>query len=422
MSSASSSPYRRPRGGRRRATLCVTAALLASLAAPAAGHAERTRIQLGTAVRWGCLERRYQGPAELACGRLYTPLYEQTLQDRFDVVVPENELKLPWIHPGQRTYDFAAADRLVAWAQANGKHVRGHTLIWGRELPAWMTDPPQRLLWTRETLLAQMRDHITAVVQHFRSRFPGVVSEWDVVNEAFEDDGSYHDNLLLRVIGPDYVEKAFEYARQADPGALLFYNEYNADRPNPRSRAVLDMAADFRRRGIPLDGIGMQMHVATGGRHPSHDQLRGLMRAYADLGLVVELTELDVGTSQTPAPRDPLGDQADVYRSLFGDCRAAPNCTAITVWGAADPYSWRGPGEKALLFDDAFRPKPFVPQLLALLDAAARRSAKDRPARRAARRSRGSRAASSAAGPGTRSARRPRPRFRRRAPGTAQVG
>jgi endo-1,4-beta-xylanase len=351
----------------------VAALLLSALAPTTAGAAvadEGGRIQLGTAVWWACTEPpfAYRGPTALACQDEYTPRYEQILRSGFDVISPENEFKMPWIHPQALSYDFRLADKLAAYAQRYHKRVRGHALIWGRDVASWMTEAPFGPLWTRQTLLAAMRDHIRTVMRHYRDKFPGVVTQWDVVNEAFENTGGRNHNLLEVVIGPDYVEKAFQYAHAADPNALLFYNEYGADQPNRRQQAVLNLVAGFVRRGIPIDGVGMEMHVGTGGNYPSHAELREVMAMYARLGLRVEITEMDVGITPTPAGTDAIADQGRVYRSVFADCVAEPNCTGITVRGIADPYSWRGPLEKPLLYDDSLAAKPFLRNLLAILD------------------------------------------------------
>lgn len=334
------------------------------------------------------MAQQWKGPLPLGCPMPYTPRYAAIVRNSFDVVVPENELKMFWSHPDPLSYDFGLGDGLVAWARDHGKTVRGHTLVFGDALADWIGQLPFSLfpagrallripnlgldkiippdfLWTRQLGLAVMRDFITRTVSHYATHFPGVVPEWDVVNEAFDDEGHYNDNLFLRVIGPDYIAKAFEYAHAADPHALLFYNEYDAQEPNARQRAVAAMAADFKRRGVPIDGIGIQVHVSATD-YPTSAQLRRVMREYRKLGLRVEVSELDVSA---PPTRYGLERQARAYRSIVGDCRAAPNCTGITVWGVADPYSWRGDAAEPLLYDDALKAKPFFPALREMLRA-----------------------------------------------------
>lgn len=346
-----------------------------SFAAPALASGSAT-VPLGSAVWWACMRSAPSGPAALHCPVPFDARYAQIVSgpDRpFDVIVPENEMKMRWLQPKKGQFDFAVADELVGYAQERGMRVRGHVLVFGKDLPSWMAAPSKAKDWTRATLLAALQTHITTVMDHYRDRFPGIIREWDVVNEAFDDNGNYDRNLLAKVIGPDYIEQAFRFAHAADPDAVLFYNEFNADAPNPRSAAVLRMAKDFIARGVPLDGIGLQMHLGLLGPVPSPDDRATVMNSYADLGLRVAITELDIG------PLRPFGtitpaDQGAIFQQVAQQCATQPACTGMTVWGLADALSWRGVLAAPLLIDAQYEPKPALASVQTVLAAAPARA------------------------------------------------
>ena len=348
----------------------VALALLAGAPAPAGADAAPGPASLGVATWWGCMESGpFDGPRPLACPRPYDARYARVVggpPQVFDVLVAENEMKMPWLQPSRGRFDFRVADRMARFAAERGLTIRGHALVFGKFLPGWMVIP--RLpAWTRETLLAELRRHVFTVMRHYRDNFPGVVRTWDVVNEAFAADGSYERTLLLEVIGPDYIELMFRYAREADPGARLLFNEFAADQPNARQQAVLRMARDFRERDVPLDAIGMQMHIGMDGNLPTSEQRREVMRAYGELGLEVEVTELDVGFPPTLDGRDRSAEQAQIYREVAADCAAEPACAGVTVWGVADHHSWRGSQGRMLLHDEQYRPKPVLDEVVRTL-------------------------------------------------------
>ena len=192
------------------------------------------------------------------------------------------------------------------------------------------------------------------MVQHFR----GKVASWDVVNEPFDDDGRLKPNLFFRVLGPAYVELALRAAHAADPDAKLFVNELAAERPGPKREALLELAADLRRRGVPLDGIGLQDHTTVAAA-PSQPELEDTMNRIAGLGLDVELTEVDVAIPPaTPTSPRVLDDQAQAFGTAARACAAVARCTGMTVWGVDDRWSWLGPGRRPLLFDAQAQPKP----------------------------------------------------------------
>jgi GH35 family endo-1,4-beta-xylanase len=246
---------------------------------------------------------------------------------------------------------FSTADAIVAFAAANGQQVHGHTLAWCEDawLPAWLTERG----WTRAQLLAVLKKHIDTVMAHFRGRVP----TWDVANEAFNPDGSVRDCLWSREIGDDWVEQALRFAREVDPGALLFFNEVHADVPNDKFAAVEATVQDFRARGVPLDGVGLQMHTVRGA--PAQDRLEEAIRRLGDLGVAVHISEMDVPTWYLgPTQEERLLRQADSYRRVAAACQAQPACFRITTWGFTDRYTWRGAGSQPLPFDFEYAPKP----------------------------------------------------------------
>lgn len=322
---------------------------------------DRSTVPLGAALWYGCADPAYHGSTYLAC-QVAPPAgstaadaaqaYGAAFSQSFDRLTPENEFKMLWTEPRQGQFDFSTGDDLTAFARARGMHVRGHTLAYAAASPGWVTNP--RTPWTRDGLLTALTTHITTEVAHFRTAFPGVVDEWDVVNEPFVATGGRDPNVFERVIGSDWIEQAFRAANAADPDALLYLNEFDADVTGAKQQALLAVARDFVTRGVPIDGIGLQMHLGADGRYPTKDDLAAVMSQYAALGLRVAITELDV---LRPAQDDGGGAQRAAYDAAAEACREAVNCISTTVWGVGDRYSWRGPDQHADLLGADFTPK-----------------------------------------------------------------
>jgi len=306
------------------------------------------------------------------------PARAAIVESTASVVTAENDMKMDRIHPARGVYDFEAADRIVRAAQAADQTVRGHTLIWHNQLPSFVIDAE----WDREGLLEVMENHINRVVRHFAEIYPGVVVQWDVVNEAFTSTGERRESIWQDVIGDDYIEMAFRFAREADPDALLFYNDFYAagivgdddaelairGASSTRSdcediakcAAVRDLAAAFVDDGVPIDGIGFQGHILDLDA-PDYQQLAEWT---GPLGLQWALTEIDVAlASIEPTTPELLERQADVYGALVSDCVRASNCNTTVVWGVTDDRSWimgktDGRLDRPLLYDGDARPKP----------------------------------------------------------------
>jgi endo-1,4-beta-xylanase len=327
--------------------------------------AQRSGMLMGAAVR----------PEQLS-----EPLYAATLAREFNMLEPEDAMKWETIHPAPERFDFSQGDRLVTFAISHQMRVRGHTLVWHQQNPPWLTEGRH----TPEQLARILEQHIKTVVGHYR----GKVFAWDVVNEAFDERVAgkfrstiWYDQPGIGQAGKNsaYIEECFRWAHTADPDALLFYNDVEAEAMNPKSDAIYAMVRDFRRRGVPIDGVGLQMHLSN--LHPDIASISENIGRFASLGVQVHITEMDVAfpvdADGNPRPAD-LQLQADVYRQIASACLAHAGCKAIQTWGFTDKYSWIGSHSKhtqgaALLFDREYRPKPAYDALRKALEQVERR-------------------------------------------------
>lgn len=278
--------------------------------------------------------------------------YAMVAAREFDVVTPENELKFISLRPTRATFRFARPDSMLAFATANGMRMRGHTLVWGNRLPAWLTGAS----WTRPEAIALLDEHVATTVNHYEGR----LAAWDVVNEALQDDGTLRSTFWLRAIGPTYIDQAFRTAAAADPSARLFYNDFGIETVGTKSDAALAMLGGLKARGVPVHGVGMQGHFVVG-QTPSRAALVANMTRFAALGLKIQITELDI-RMPVPATATALQTQAAEYAEVFRACLEVPACDMVVTWGFTDLASWipaafSGMGA-ALLFDDTFQPKP----------------------------------------------------------------
>jgi len=296
------------------------------------GAKARSGIVVGAAVDWGLLQQ--PGP------------YQSLFLEHYSSLTPENEMKMDALAPAPDRLDFGRADDLVEWAAAHHIKVHGHTLVWHRQLPAWL----EQRRWTRPELAAFLRRYVTTVVRHFRGR----VGSWDVINEPLAADGSLRRNVWLRVLGRGYIADALRWAHAADPSARLYINEFDVERNGPKRRAMYRLLRGLKRQGVPLDGIGLQAHLTTQW-HPGGRELRWVMGRYAALGLRVDVSELDVAIGPQAGE---LTRQARIYRSVAAACRQEPACQRFATWGFTDSSTWLGSGRRPLPFDAAGQPKP----------------------------------------------------------------
>jgi endo-1,4-beta-xylanase len=288
--------------------------------------------------------------------------YRNVLAREYNVVVPENALKFGSVHPEPERYDFGDFDEILAFAESNAMCVRGHTLVWHRQLPGWV----EQRAWSREALIEVLRAHVHAVVGRYRGR----VHYWDVVNEAISDFWGLRNTVWSEVIGPDYVGMAFRFAHEADPDALLFYNDYGTEGLGMKSTRVYGLVSRLLERGVPIHGVGLQAHINQD--IPDADELVANFRRFEELGLQIHLTEVDVGVPQ-PTTEVRLLKQAILYQRLMNSCLAVQSCTAFVTWGFTDAHSWIPhffPGlDAALPFDVDLHPKPAYHALSASLKA-----------------------------------------------------
>jgi endo-1,4-beta-xylanase len=301
---------------------------------------------------------------------------------QFNSITPENALKWENIHPRPDTYAFDLPDQYVAFGEHNHMYVVGHCLVWHNQVPGWVFRDEHGNLVSRDVLLKRMHDHIQTVV----GRYKGRIKSWDVVNEALNEDGTLRPSLWLKIIGDDYVAKAFEYAHEADPSAELTYNDYSLEN-EPKRNGALALIAKLKAQGIPVASVGLQGHDNL--TWPATEQQDTTISAFAKLGVKVVISELDIdvlppATRQQSAEvtinikQDPklnpyvdgLPDSvqkalAERYAELFRVFLKHRDVVArVTFWGVTDGDSWRndwpvrGRTSYPLLFDRSGQPKP----------------------------------------------------------------
>ena len=277
--------------------------------------------------------------------------YSGLVASTFSSVTPENVMKWQLVEPERGVYNYGPADQLVDFARANGQSVRGHTLVWHNQVPRWVTSGD----FSGAELADVLHAHIAEEVNHFA----GELYAWEVVNEPFNDNGTWRNSIWYRSMGPDYVAQALQWAHAADPTTKLYLNDYNIEAINPKSDALYALAHDLLAHGVPLDGIGVQAHLRIQSTFPA--SLTANLQRFADLGLDVAITEADV-RMMMPPDDDKLARQADYFQSLMRSCLAVDRCVSYTVWGFTDAHSWvpnayRDQGAATLL-DYAYNAKP----------------------------------------------------------------
>jgi endo-1,4-beta-xylanase len=331
-----------------------------------AGPVDASREPLKTA---GARRERKIGVA-LATWFFEHPFYGRLAAHEFDSLTPENEMKWYAVEPQPGQFDFSGADRLVSFAKEHGMRVRGHTLVWHNQLAPWV----KRL--SGDDLARAMLNHVTRTAEHFR----GQLAQWDVVNEAVGDDGELRKDSPFTALGPEYLDRAFKAAHAADPEARLYYNDYDVeDLESPKSQGAYRLVKRLKDAHVPIHGMGFQMHLDPR-RWPTPEVMQKTLERFADLGLDIELTELDIPVGEIPGTMEQkLVAQTELARGVVRACLAVPRCKGITFWGLTDRHSWlaspewahlRGKGPHLPLpFDENYRPKPMVNGILEALRA-----------------------------------------------------
>ena len=303
-------------------------------------------------------------------------------QEQYNSITAENVMKWEKVHPEKGVYDFKMADAFVEFGEKNNMAIIGHTLVWHSQTPKWVFEDEQGGLADPDTLLKRLKDHIFTVAGRYQGRIHG----WDVVNETFNDDGTFRQSKWFQILGETYIEKAFQWAHEADPKAELYYNDFNMWHEGKRD-AVVRLVKKMQSLNIPIHGIGLQGH--WGLDYPPLDILDMALDAYSGTGLHVMVTEMDVNILPLPdseitaeiSKRAKLRDElnpypevlpdsmqtvlADRYADLFNALlQYEESLSRVTFWGVQDGFSWlnhfpvRGRTNYPLLFDRAYEPKP----------------------------------------------------------------
>jgi endo-1,4-beta-xylanase len=286
--------------------------------------------------------------------------YRSLLAREFSAVTPENSMKFEPLRPTWDSYFFDDADAIVDFAEEHGMAIRGHTLVWHEQLPRWLTEAR----WSPSEARAILADHIQTVVGHFRGR----ILAWDVVNEPLPMFPLLpRASFWRRTIGPEVVELAFRVAHEADPEARLFLNEISADGLGWKSDRLYALVSDLLDRGVPIHGIGFQVHRAIAWP-PKPGSIAANLRRFANLGLEIHITEMDVRVYRffvewlLGSREEASTAQVRIYREVMEAALANPSVRALATWGVTDRYSWipglTGHRDAPLLFDAAYRPKP----------------------------------------------------------------
>jgi endo-1,4-beta-xylanase len=301
-----------------------------------------------TTLKYGAAQSGRLIGVALGAARLSEADYTRTAATHFNYATPENEMKWDATEATRNTFTFDRGDAVVGFAAEAGMKVKGHTLVWHSQLPPWVA-----AITDTAELREAMINHITQVVSHYR----GKVIAWDVVNEAWTESGhALRITVFSQYLGAGYIDDAFNAAHAADPDARLYYNDYGADGLGLKSDAIYNMVKGMLARGVPIHGVGLQMHTGPADLPPAADVAANMQRLGA-LGLDVVISEMDV-----PLCTGDLDAQSRRFHDIVGVCMAQSSCKAVTIWGVTDKYSWRN-GQtcavpRPLLFDDEYVPKP----------------------------------------------------------------
>ncbi|KAF3940173.1 Exoglucanase [Dactylella cylindrospora] len=259
----------------------------------------------------------------------------------------ENSMKWDATEPSQGTFNWGGADTLVNFAQANGKLVRGHTLLWHSQLPQWVKN-----INNKATLTTVIQNHAAAVA----GRYKGKIYAWDVANEVVADGGGMRSSVFSQVFGDwTFLDVAFRAAKAADPSAKLCLNDYNINYSGAKLNTFVQVVRDLKARGVPIDCVGTQTHTGVGASDIAN--YKSTLTTLAGTGCEVQITELDIATPSTAISTALLNQQRNDYKTIVSACMTTSACTGITLWGVSDQYTWIT-GRHPLLWDENFQKKP----------------------------------------------------------------
>ena len=321
------------------AAVCVAGGALAT-AAPATAAASTLRAAAEA-------QGKYFG-TEITGSMIDNTTITNLAAQQFDMVTPGNEMKWDTTEPSNGSYNFGPGDTIVSFAKAHGMRVRGHNLVWQSQLPSWVSS------LSLNQVQQAMESHITTEVSHYK----GEVYSWDVVNEPFNSDGGYVNDVFYQAMGSGYIADALRTAHAADPAAQLYLNDYGIEGENAKSNAMYGLVQSLLAQGVPINGVGFESHFILG-QVPS--SMLANMQRFAALGVNVAVTELD-DRIQLPATTADLNQQATDYATVVGDCLQVSRCVGVSQWGVGDADSWI-PGTfsgwgAATMYDQSYQPKP----------------------------------------------------------------
>ncbi len=297
----------------------------------------------------------------VAVGDLSKDTHKNIILENSSIIVAENCMKWQYIHPRENTWNWKDTDRLVEFAEENGISVKFHTLFWHNQNSPFLSER-----WSRDKALSVMDNHISTVMERYKGR----IKEYDVVNEAFEDNGSLRNTIWLKTVGEDYIEHAFTKAHECDPGAKLFLNDYsNETMGQTKADAMFNFVKKLKEKGVPIDGVGFQLHIDTAYGFDA-EKIRKNVKRYEEIGVLVSFSEVDVRIPQRNYENH-LAKQQKIYCELLKIAVEEPNVINFITWGFTDsqswvPYTFPGKGH-ALPYDENLQPKPLYAEMLKVL-------------------------------------------------------
>jgi len=348
---------------------------LNTMAQKTLGEATKGKFLFGTAVNMGQVTGTNAAESAIVASE-------------FSAIVPENDMKPQPIHPSEDTFNWVNADKIVAFAEKNKQTLTGHCLIWHSQVPNWFFVDAEGKTATPELLKERMKKHIYAVV----GRYKGKIRGWDVVNEAFEDNGKYRNSRFYQILGKDFIKYAFQFAHEADPNAELYYNDYNVETPS-KCDAIVQLVKELKEAGLRIDAVGSQSHMHM--INPTVEAAETSFKKLKAAGVHILITEWDISILPSPyeganiSTRMSYSKEMDPYRDgVPADVQQKWNkrmtdmfelflkyndvVDRVTVWGVTDRGTWLNgfpiPGrmDYPMLYDRDNKPKPIIAEMIAL--------------------------------------------------------